>query len=229
MPAAAARAAEVDAEALLEAHGQAARPGPAVPIRPGVLEAVSQALRGPFRLRMTYGGKPREVEPYGVLLGARRYLVAREPASGEGYKHFRFDRIEAPEATETWFARDPAFSLSRHSARAFGSFHDDARHGRVTWRFAPEAAAQAGEWQFHPGQRVVREPDGALIVSFEASGWLEMAWHLYMWGDAVQVLEPKGLARIVEGWQRSDFEALPRCSQFVPTCQGGRVALHRGP
>ncbi|MEQ9039395.1 MAG: WYL domain-containing protein [Silicimonas sp.] len=209
LPANAARAAEADAEAVLEAHGQAARPGPAVRIALEVFEAVAAALRGPFRLRLFYGGKLREVEPYGVLLGARRYLVAREPGAGEGLKHFRFDRIEAPEVTENWFAKDSDFSLKAHAARAFGSYQDDSQFGRVTWRFTPEASDQAEEWEFHPGQTSRRDEAGALVVSFEASGWLEMAWHLYMWGDAVEVLEPKGLRQLVEGWQRADFEALP--------------------
>lgn len=209
LPASAARAAEADAEAVLEAHGQAARPGPAVRIAPEVFERIATALRGPFRLRMSYGGTAREVEPYGVLLGARRYLIAREPAAGGRLKHFRFDRIEAPEVTDVWFAKDPDFSLKSHAARAFGSYQDESQFGRVTWRFLPEAAAQAEEWEFHPGQTATRAQDGSLVVTFEASGWLEMAWHLYMWGDAVEVIEPQGLARIVEGWQRRDFEALP--------------------
>jgi predicted DNA-binding transcriptional regulator YafY len=45
--------------------------------------------------------------------------------------------------------------------------------------------------------------------NLNASGWLEMAWHLYQWGDAVEVLAPEALRRMVEGHRRSDFEALP--------------------
>jgi len=209
LPATAARAAEADAEAVLESHGQAARPGPSVRIAPEVFEAVAAAIRGPFRLRFSYNGKFREVEPYGVLLGARRYLVCYERGAGETLKHFRFDRIEAPQVTGDWFAKNPDFSLADHAARAFGSFQDERQFGRVTWRFLPDAAEQAAEWEFHPGQAATRNDDGSLVVSFEASGWLEMAWHLYMWGDAVEVVEPEGLRRLVEGWRRSDFEALP--------------------
>jgi predicted DNA-binding transcriptional regulator YafY len=36
-----------------------------------------------------------------------------------------------------------------------------------------------------------------------------MAWHLYIWGDAVEVLAPEALRRIVEEHRRADFEALP--------------------
>ncbi len=42
-----------------------------------------------------------------------------------------------------------------------------------------------------------------------AAGWLEMAWHLYQWGDAVEVIAPEGLRALVENYRRNDFDALP--------------------
>ncbi len=39
---------------------------------------------------------------------------------------------------------------------------------------------------------MTRELDGSLLVRFEAAGHLEMAWHLYAWGDAVEVVKPAG-------------------------------------
>jgi predicted DNA-binding transcriptional regulator YafY len=62
---------------------------------------------------------------------------------------------------------------------------------------------------FHPDQTIEAQPDGSLLVRFRASGWLEMAWHLYQWGDAVEVIAPEGLRALIEGHRRSDFEALP--------------------
>ena len=77
------------------------------------------------------------------------------------------------------------------------------------WRFAPEAAERAAEFRFHPTQVVESQDDGSPIVRFQAAGWLEMAWHLYQWGDKVEVLAPAGLRELVVGHQRSDFDALP--------------------
>lgn len=96
-----------------------------------------------------------------------------------------------------------------YAAQAFGVYQDPAQYGEVIWRFAPEAAARAAEFRFHPKQIVEPQNDGALIVRFHASGWLEMAWHLYQWGNKVEVLAPEGLRALVAGHQRPDFEALP--------------------
>jgi predicted DNA-binding transcriptional regulator YafY len=204
--------AEADAEAVLAALGHVARPGPRAILSPDVLDTVIEALRGPFRMRMIYGAPddpPRDVEPHGVLLGPRSYLVARHPARGARLMNFRLDRVLSAECLDESFAMAEGFSLHDYAAQAFGAFHDAGQFGEVIWRFAPHAAARAAEFRFHPRQTLTREPDGALTVRFEAAGWLEMAWHLYQWGDAVEVLAPKTLRALVEGHRRGDFGALP--------------------
>jgi predicted DNA-binding transcriptional regulator YafY len=203
---------EADAEAVLAAFGQVTRPGPKVSLAPQVLDAVIEALRGPFRLCLRYGephAPERIVEPHGLLLGHRSYLVARQPSRGQIMLNFRMDRIRAAECLDENFAFSPGFSLGDYAAQAFGVYQDPAQYGEVIWRFAPEAAARAAEFRFHPKQVVEPQNDGALIVRFHASGWLEMAWHLYQWGDKVEVLAPEGLRALVAGHQRPDFEALP--------------------
>jgi predicted DNA-binding transcriptional regulator YafY len=72
-----------------------------------------------------------------------------------------------------------------------------------------KAAPVAREFTFHPTQVLADDPDGSLVVRFHASGQLEMAWHLYQWGDQVQVLQPPTLAALVAQNKRSDFPALP--------------------
>jgi predicted DNA-binding transcriptional regulator YafY len=36
-----------------------------------------------------------------------------------------------------------------------------------------------------------------------------MCWHLYVWGDQVEVLAPERLRDMVHAWRRSDFPSLP--------------------
>lgn len=215
MPGPHARRAEADAETVLEAHGFASRPGPRVRSDPHVLGVIAAALKGPHLLTVSYAGgrdetpRDRTLEPYGLLLGTRRYLVARDSGGDGRIRHFRMDRILAARLEPASFVRDPGFNLEDHAARAFGSYHAEVEHAETVWRFSPEAAPVAREFVFHPRQEMTDEPDGALTVRFRASGWLEMAWHLYQWGDAVEVLAPEGLRALCEGHRRKDFDALP--------------------
>lgn len=214
MPGPHARRAEADAEAMLEAHGFASRPGPRVRLAAELLGVIGAALKGPHVLSVIYAGgrepdRMRRLEPHGLLLGTRRYLVAREVGGDGRMQHYRLDRITSARLEPDSFARDPAFDLTNHAARAFGSFHSDAEYGEVCWRFTPAAAPTARDFLFHPTQEMIDEPDGSLTVRFTASGHLEMAWHLYMWGDSVEVLAPTALRDMIEGHRRSNFAAMP--------------------
>lgn len=203
---------EADAEAVLAGLGQVTRPGPTVTLKPAVTDAVIEALRGPFRLRLWYGAQgaaPRVIEPHGMLLGHRSYLVARQPARGEDILNFRMDRIHEAEVLIESFQLASGFSLETYAAQAFGVYQDPERYGEVVWRSSPEAAERAAEFLFHPTQVVEPQDDGSLIVRFKATGWLEMPWHVYQWGDKVDVLAPAGLGELIAGHQRSDFEAMP--------------------
>ena len=166
MPGPHARRAEADAEALLEAQGFAARPGPMVRAEPGVLEAIAEALKGPFLLAITYAGADgtvaeRRVAPHGVLLGMRRYLVARDEDRDPALRHFRVDRIRDARILGSSFLREPGFDIAEHAARAFGSYQDETRYGEVVWRFSPRCGADSPRVRLSP-RPAVRGPSGRL-------------------------------------------------------------------
>jgi predicted DNA-binding transcriptional regulator YafY len=215
MPSSHARRAEVDAEAMLEAQGYACRPGPRVQVEPHILGAIAVAIKAPFSLTIAYRGASdaaaldRVVEPYGMLLGIRQYLIARDLGNERAFRRFRLDRITSAKITGQSFARDPDFELDAYAAQSFGSYHSDAEYHPVIWRFAPRAAAAAREFSFHPNQVVTEDPGGGLTVAFTASGWVEMVWHLYKWGDQVEVIAPVELRDMVRGHQRGDVGVLP--------------------
>lgn len=205
----------VDEEALLEALGHAARPGPRPAISSEVDAAIAEALKGPFLLRIVYRrrtqDKPSErvVAPHGLLLGVRRYLVARDTAKKTAQlQHYRVEEISSAEVLGESFELEPGFSIREHAEKGFGSYESASEHGDVVWRFSPDAAPHARRFVFHPTQIVEEEADGSLLVRFKASGHLEMCWHLYSWGKSVEVLQPAKLREMVHDHRRS-FEALP--------------------
>ena len=215
LPSTHARRAEVDAEAILEAKGYACRPGPKVKTSHTVMSIIAAALKGPYRLIVWYRGaqdpepRRRVIEPYGLLLGTRHYLIARDSAKDTSLRRFRLDRIDKAEITIDWFEKDKDFDLEAYAAQSFGSFHSEAEFTRVVWLFSPAAAATAREFEFHPKQEMVEEEDGGLLVTFEASGLVEMAWHLAKWGHSVEVIEPAALREMVTTFHNSRITVLP--------------------
>lgn len=207
------RRVEPDLEALLEAEGLAMRPGPKPKIRVMVVEDLRRAIKGGNKVKIKYRRRSdrklntRLVEPYGFLHGHRHYLVAWHPHRKQSmFLTFALPNIEGVEVLDECFDRDHDFSLREYAERSFGLFQEEPYD--VAWKFSPESAKDAADFVFHPTQKLEKQPDGSLIVRFKAGSDLEMAWHLYMWGKNVEVLEPKSLAKKVHR-QRVAWEALP--------------------
>ncbi|MBO6519775.1 MAG: WYL domain-containing protein [Rhodospirillales bacterium] len=208
-----ARRTEPDIDALLEAEGFAMRPGPR-PRVPGTVmvelrDAVKACLKAEIDYRNRRNGKlnTRLVHPYGFLFGHRNYLVAyHEHPKANDVALFSLSNIEGVKLLDDYFIRKPEFRLADFAARSFGVYQQDPYE--VIWKFVPEAASTAAEFEFHPTQQLEPQEDGSLIVRFWAASDLEMAWHLYMWGDKVEVIAPQSLKEMVAD-NRPSWPALP--------------------
>ncbi|MDB5495926.1 MAG: putative transcriptional regulator [Phenylobacterium sp.] len=183
-----------DLEALLQAETIAVQAGPRPFEDDTVLQAVREALKGLSTLSFRYEGgsapgRVREVTPYGILFGRANYLVAAE---GEATpRNWRLDRIRDVAVTGRAAHKDPGFSLQDYADESFGIYQDDTQD--VTLRIGPASAEGALRWRFHSNQSVEQQADGSVLVRFRASGMRELAWHLFTWGDQVQVLAPEVL------------------------------------
>jgi predicted DNA-binding transcriptional regulator YafY len=207
---------ETDHEALLAAQGFVARPGPRPKIDEKTTALLGEAIKACQWVEIDYQSykdktpRTRKVAPLGLLSGVRVYLIALpEGHERPGIRTFRLDAISKVTLLDDSFERPEDFDIHEFAAQSFGVFQNEENYCDVIWRFLPDAAAQARSYQFHPKQVMEDQPDGSLVVRFSASGQLEMAWHLYMWGDKVEVIEPKGLQAFVNRFQRNDFPAMP--------------------
>jgi predicted DNA-binding transcriptional regulator YafY len=199
MRAAARRRLAPDLEAVLQAEALAVYPGPRPFEDERVLGAVRDAVKALRRLRFRYEGgatpgRTREVSPLGLLFGRSNYLVAAEGASAEP-RTWRLDRIADIEVVDAPALLPPDFSLQAFVDRSFGIYQDEVEEVRL--RIRPHGAAEALGWRFHSTQVVETQPDGGVLVTFRASGMLELAWHLFTWGDKVEILAPERLRRMM--------------------------------
>src|ERR1700712_4976980 len=186
-----------DLEALLQAETIAVQAGPRPFEDEAVLATVREALLSMRSLRFRYEGgsapgRMREVTPFGVLFGRSNYLVADE---GNGARNWRLDRIGDIAIGERPMARPEGFSLQAYADESFGIYQDDTAD--VILRVTPAGAEDALRWRFHANQSVEAQHDGSVVVRFRASGMLELAWHLFTWGDKVQVAAPPELKAIL--------------------------------
>ncbi len=188
-----------DLEALLEAETMAVHAGPRPFEDEEVLGAVREAIKSLRRLRLRYEGgsspgRVREITPFGLLFGRSNYLVGGEGDSPEP-RTWRLDRIRDIAVSETAGARPEGFSLQAFMNRSFGIYQDEVEE--VVLRILPHGADEAMGWRFHPTQSIEPQDGGSVIVRFTAGGMRELAWHLFTWGDKVEIIAPQRLRSVM--------------------------------
>ncbi|MFC6637388.1 helix-turn-helix transcriptional regulator [Sulfitobacter sediminilitoris] len=193
---------EPDIAALLEADGVALRPGPRERIPEETLNHLRQAILAGVWITVDHRARATgllsrnaRLGPLAMLLGeGRQYLVAYSDWAKDIHL-FALAGFERIELSNESFERPADFDLQAWIQRSFGVWQ--AEPYDVIWRFSPEAAPDARTYLFHATQEMKDEPDGSLTVRFRAGGLKEMCWHLFRWGDQVEVLEPQALRKLV--------------------------------
>ncbi len=190
-----------DLEALVRAETIAVQAGPRPSADEGLLTAIRGAVLAQQPLGFTYsrpGAEPRRrsVAPCGVMFGRANYLVAADRETGR-IQTFRLDRMSSV-APQEGVAIPPAdFDLGVFASQSFGIYQDEIEE--VVLRIAPEGAAEAKSWRWHPTQTFEDQADGGVIVRFRASGMRELAWHLFTWGEQAVILAPERLKAVMAG------------------------------
>lgn len=172
---------------------------------PAGLELLAAALWEGRRVRFLQRGRPREVDPLGLVLkGPTWYLVAATPG---GERTFRVERLERIEPLEQEARRPPQFDLAAHWAEWSRAFEEGLPSVAVQVRVAPEALEELARLvdvrhrelvprSAEQAPPSVRLPDGRLEleVRFER---LEHAQVLLSLGAAVEVVGPPALRAAV--------------------------------
>ena len=189
-----------DVEAMARAETNIAiHAGPRPYEDEALIGGLRQALMAMRQVSFVYRGgsnpgRRRQVTPFGLMFGRANYLVAAEAGSAEA-RNWRLDRIAELQVLDLAGSPPADFDLDAYANRSFGIYQDQVQD--VVLRILPDGAADALVWRFHPTQAVEPQADGSVIVRFSASGALELAWHLFTWGDKIQVLQPLALQQVL--------------------------------
>lgn len=188
-----------DVEALVRAEAIAVQAGPRPFEDENLIADLRHALTAMKAVSFRYmggrtPGERRTVIPFGLMFSRMNYLVGGELGVLQP-RNWRLDRIMELEVLDEPGVPPADFSLQDYAARSFGIYQDDIED--VVLRITGEGVEDALRWRFHPTQVVHQESDGSVIVRFTASGMLELSWHLFTWGDKLEVLQPQRLRDVL--------------------------------
>jgi predicted DNA-binding transcriptional regulator YafY len=172
------------------------------------IQKVQQALIQKHRIGGTYSSpyksKPVELDLNPIrlcLIKNAWYLIAQAVNDSEPrtYRIARFDRLEV--LNEVGVVPGDC-DLKAYFGNAWAVFRG-AESFDVRIRFLPDAARIVTETQWHATQNATPAPDGSVILSFQIDGLEEICNWLLGWSGRAEVLEPKGLRKLVAEKLRS--------------------------
>ena len=169
--------------------------------RQQMLMLLNQALIEGRKVRIRYathsrGGEinDRVVRPYHVMPYVRSWHLIAYCEWREAVLVFKIDRIrEAALLAERYHVpRD--FDLAAYLGPVWGVMRGQAGEPvQIVLRFAPEAGRRVAEENWHPSQRVEKQPDGSVLFRLHLAVTPDfLNWLLY-YGSRVQVLAPLSL------------------------------------
>ena len=181
---------EDEIEMLLHTEGFAIRQKPNYHIDISVLAVVRDAIQNSKVITGIYHDKQRILQPLGVIYGEKTYLVAKEEAKGTDIYNYILHKLKDVKMTQQVFDKD-GFNLEEHSKKSFGVYQGEIMDVRLL--FNPSVAEDILCYNFHPTQKITPQAGGSVLVTFQASGPLEIIWHLFKWGKDVKILAPEKL------------------------------------
>ena len=178
-------------EILLKTEGSAVTQKPSYKIDIQILDTIRQAIKENLRIKCKYDGRDKILSPFGIVYGTNVYLIGVEGDKPDPYV-YRLHKVTDIELTEEKFDKGD-FDIKEYANRSFGVYQNEII--KVELRFSKEVAEDVLNYNFHPTQKVKQNEDGTVTVKFKASGELEILWHIFRWGDKVQIISPKSLKK----------------------------------
>lgn len=179
-------------ELIMKSEGVAVTQKPSHKIDIQLIDTVRQAIKQNLRFKAKYDGRDKVLAPYGIVYGSNVYLIAVEGEWKNPYVYslHKFSDIEL--TNETFDKGD--FNIKEYANNSFGVYQNEVM--KVELLFTPEVAKDVLNYNFHPTQKVKQNDDGSVTVKFKASGELEIIWHIFKWGDSVNIVAPAKLKKM---------------------------------
>lgn len=171
-----------------------------------LLSELRRALLYQYRVKLSYSRSGKEaalyeIDPYTLVLAkGGLYLLAHAHNRG-AVRLFAVERIVGLSVTRQRFDLPDDFKPEDHFSDAFGLVTDQPMQVKI--RFDSEVAHMVQDRIWRPGQTMLTEPDGSMLLSFEAAGSLEILAWVLSYGRHAELLEPpelrKELRRQIKG------------------------------
>ena len=194
------RALDTDIEAILESEGYAVKQHSRVKADVKALEIIREALISFKKLEFKYN-RNVTVEPYGIIVGDKYYLLAKDDKK---LKLYIINEIKNLKLLDEYFDRDEDFNLQEYCNNSFGLYQEEPYN--VILEFDKSVGEDVLNYHFHPSQKVKVLENGNIEVKFKSGGKLAMCFEFFKWGNNVKIKKPTELKQYYKDYLQCVLE-----------------------
>lgn len=161
-----------------------------------------EAMRDSVRVRLVYDSfrrpdhEPFVIEPYCVKVSRQRWYVLGRTA--KGMRTYALDRIVSMEATREKFVLPAGFDAGEYFCDSFGIYTlENVAPQIVTVRVGEGQDRYFDSLPLHHSQTLVERSQGYSVYAYRLIPTFDFIQELLSHGDALEVLSPEPLRRLV--------------------------------
>lgn len=196
------RALDTDVEAIMESEGFAVRQYSRLKADTKILEKIREAMLSFKKVKFSYNNIS-EVEPYGIIVSDKYYLLGKN--SGK-LKLYKLNKIKNIEILDEYFEKDETFNLKEYCDNSFGIYQEEPYN--VVLEFDKFVKDDVMNYHFHPTQKVKELENGNVEIKFTSGGKLALCYELFKWGGNVKIKKPFELKKYYKDYIKYVLENL---------------------
>ena len=163
-----------------------------------------EAMRDSVRVRLVYDSyrrhdnEPFVIEPYCVKVSKQRWYVLGR--TEKGMRTYALDRIRSLEETGEKFTLPSGFDAAEYFSDSYGIYTvENVKPQTVLVRVGEGQDRYFDSLPLHHSQTLVRREDGFSVYGYHLVPTFDFIQELLSHGDALEVLSPEPLRRLVAG------------------------------
>lgn len=203
----------MDLDSIILSRAAAHIPHPHIETDEDIVHQIDSAILAYQKINITYkydNGATKEylVRPLGFLYGKNNnYLIAYRDSDPDIVRSYVLGNITRVTPTNQSFDAGD-FDIETYANKSFGIYHSPDGPFNIEWRAAPDVADAVMRYSFHPTQKLKKNPDGSVTITFQADGFMEMALYLFQWRGKIVPIAPDALVQEYRGLLNTALKSL---------------------
>ena len=152
-----------------------------------IFSIIREGIKKGLKISLNYEGKPKLLEPLGIIFGEKIKLIAREKRKNNKENIFYLHKFENVALTNNHFDKND-FDINKYESKI--SLENTEN---ISLFFTKDMKNEILNYNFGTSQRIKQIDEKGYRINFKSNINKELFENLFMWGNKVKILAPEEL------------------------------------